>query len=353
MQLQPRALVTHLAKTLAPIYTIYGDEHLLVQETVDQLRAAARAAGYTDREVLLVDRGFDWRNLFHAKQSMSLFGNRKLVELRVPAGKPGRDGGSALVAHAKNVKLDVLTIVTLPRLDAAATKSDWFSALNQAGITIKIEPVDRENLADWIEKRLMAQGQRVPAGDDGRRVLQFIVDQIEGNLLAAHQEIQKLGLIYPKGELTFTSVQDAVLNVARYDVFKLKEVVLAGDIQRLTRMLEGLRGQGEAVQLVLWALTEEVRTLSRIFYRMSEGMPLTTLLREYRVWGPRELWIRQAVQRVTPVSLHNALFLATLLDRQVKGLTVEGLASDPWDGLLELGLILLTGKKLSDEIIIG
>lgn len=341
MQLRPDALDAHLAKTLSPIYTIYGDESLLVQEAVDRVRAAARAGGFTEREVLSVERGFDWGALANAGQSMSLFGDRKLIELRIPGGKPGKDGGQALKAHAEASNGDVLTIVTMPRLDAMQTKSEWFGALERAGVMVKVDPVERARLPDWIALRLTAQGQRVAPGEAGRRVLQFIADRVEGNLLAAHQEIQKLGLLYPAGTLEFEQVQDAVLNVARYDVFKLSEAVLAGDVPRLVRMLDGLRGEGEAAPLVLWALTEEVRTLAKITRGMAAGKPLAVLLREYRVWGPRERLMEQAAQRVSPERLSKALLLAARLDRQVKGLRAEGLPGDPWDGLLQLGLLLV------------
>ncbi len=347
MQLRPDALDAHLAKTLSPIYTVHGDENLLVQEAVDRVRAAARKGGFTERDVLSVERSFDWGALANAGQSMSLFGDRKLIELRIPGGKPGKDGGAALKVHADAANGDVLTIVTLPRLDAAATKSDWFAALERAGVTIKIDPVDRSRLPDWIAQRLAAQGQRVESGEPGRRVLQFIADRVEGNLLAAHQEIQKLGLLYPSGPtgvLTFEQVQDAVMNVARYDVFKLSEAVLAGDAARLVRMLDGLRGEGEAAPLVLWALTEEVRTLAKITRGMAAGKPLAMLLREYRVWGPRERLMEQAANRVTPAILAQALQLAARLDRQVKGLRADGLSGDPWDGMLQLGL-LLAGER--------
>ncbi|ANC44200.1 DNA polymerase III subunit delta [Pandoraea pnomenusa] len=344
MQLRPDALDAHLAKSLSPIYTIHGDEGLLVQEAVDRVRAAARAGGFTERDVLSVERSFDWGALANAGQSMSLFGDRKLIELRIPGGKPGKEGGAALKAHAEAANGDVLTIITLPRLDAAASKSDWFTALDRAGVTVKVDPVDRARLPDWIAQRLAAQGQRVEAGEPGRRVLQFIADRVEGNLLAAHQEIQKLGLLYPEGVLTFEQVQDAVLNVARYDVFKLSEAVLAGDAARLVRMLDGLRGEGEAAPLVLWALTEEVRTLAKITRGMAAGKPLAVLLREFRVWGPRERLMEQAAGRATPAMLAQALQLAARLDRQVKGLRAEGLPGDPWDGMLQLGL-LLAGER--------
>ncbi|TDV18347.1 DNA polymerase III subunit delta [Paraburkholderia caballeronis] len=348
MQLRLDALEPHLAKGLAGLYVVYGDEHLLAQEACDRIRAAARDAGFTDRSVFTVERGFDWSTLLGASQSMSLFGDRQLVELRIPTGKPGKEGADALKTLAAAANPDVLTLVTLPRLDAATQKSAWFSALADAGVALKVDPVERAQLPNWIGQRLAQQGQRVAPGDDGRRALQFIAERVEGNLLAAHQEIQKLGLLYPQGVLSFEQIHDAVLNVARYDVFKLNEAMLAGDVGRLARMLDGLRGEGEATVLVLWALVEEVRTLLRVKRGVAAGKPLAMLLRENRVWGPRERLIGPALSRVSEGALEQALAIAARLDRQVKGLTGlsghargdwrNALPPDAWDGLFELAM---------------
>jgi DNA polymerase III subunit delta len=345
MQLRLDALETHLAKGLAGLYVVYGDEHLLAQEACDRIRAAARAAGFTDRNVFTVERGFDWSALLGASQSMSLFGDRQLVELRIPTGKPGKEGAEALKTLADAANPDVLTLITLPRLDAATQKAGWFTALADAGIALKIDPVERAQLPNWIGQRLALQQQRVAPGDEGRRALQFMAERIEGNLLAAHQEIQKLGLLYPAGTLTFEQIHDAVLNVARYDVFKLNEAMLAGDVGRLSRMLDGLRGEGEAAVLVLWAVVEEVRTLLRIKRGVAAGKPLAMLLRENRVWGPRERLVGPALSRVTESALEKALGLAARLDRQVKGLSggvagnrAGGPPPDPWAGLFELAM---------------
>ncbi|MDT6960560.1 DNA polymerase III subunit delta [Cupriavidus sp. SZY C1] len=350
MQLKLDGLEGHLrqaqARGLAPLYVVHGDEHLLVLEAVDRLRRAAREAGYTEREVLVAERGFHWSQLTEAQQSMSLFGDRKIVELRVPSGKPGKDGGEALRAVAAQPSPDVVMLVTLPRLDFAASKSAWFQALESAGVSIKVDAVDRTRLPAWVGDRLALQQQRVEPGEAGRRALQFIADKVEGNLLAAHQEIQKLGLLYPPGVLTFDAVHDAVLNVARYDVFKLSEAMLGGDVPRLTRMLEGLRGEGEATVLVLWALTEEIRVLSKVRQGLAAGKPAGVLMRELRVWGPRERLVPQAAQRLSMPQLEAALAMAARLDRQVKGLSdlpgaggaAGSLPAEPWDGLLQLAL---------------
>ncbi|CAB3749679.1 DNA polymerase III subunit delta [Paraburkholderia solisilvae] len=345
MQLRLDALETHLAKGLAGLYVVYGDEHLLAQEACDRIRAAARASGFTDRNVFTVERGFDWSSLLGASQSMSLFGDRQLVELRIPTGKPGKEGAEALKTLADAANPDTLTLVTLPRLDAATQKAGWFTALADAGVALKIDPVERAQLPNWIGQRLALQQQRVAPGEDGRRALQFMAERVEGNLLAAHQEIQKLGLLYPAGSLTFEQIQDAVLNVARYDVFKLNEAMLAGDVGRLSRMLDGLRGEGEAAVLVLWAVVEEVRTLLRIKRGVAAGKPLAMLTRENRVWGPRERLIGPALSRVTEAALEKALTLAAKLDRQVKGLSgstpgnrLNDPPPDPWAGLFELAM---------------
>jgi DNA polymerase-3 subunit delta len=345
MQLRLDALDAHLAKGLKGLYVVYGDEHLLAQEACDCIRATARANGFTDRSVFVVDRYFDWSTLLGVSQSMSLFGDRQLVELRIPTGKPGKEGGEALKTLAAD-NPDVLTLITLPRLDSATQKSAWFTAISSAGVALKVDPIERAQLPMWISQRLAAQGQRVAAAEDGKRSLQFIAERVEGNLLAAHQEIQKLGLLYPAGALSFEQIHEAVLNVARYDVFKLNEAMLTGDVGRLARMLDGLKGEGEAAVLVLWALVEEVRTLLRMKRGVAAGKPLATLMRENRVWGPRERLIGPALSRVTETALEQALSLAAKLDRQVKGLsasTGRGAQAgdpppDPWDGMFELAM---------------
>ncbi|ALL64074.1 DNA polymerase III, delta subunit [Paraburkholderia caribensis MBA4] len=345
MQLRLDALEAHLAKGPAGLYVVYGDEHLLAQEACDRIRATARANGFTDRTVFTVERGFDWSSLLGASQSMSLFGDRQLVELRIPTGKPGKEGADALKTLAASANPDVLTLITLPRLDAATQKAAWFTALADAGVALKIDPVERAQLPGWVGQRLAQQGQRVAPGEEGKRALQFIAERVEGNLLAAHQEIQKLGLLYPSGALSFEQVHDAVLNVARYDVFKLNEAMLAGDVGRLSRMIDGLKGEGEAAVLVLWAVVEEIRTLLRIKRGVEAGKPLPMLLRENRVWGPRERLVGPALSRVTEASLEKALALAAKLDRQVKGLSGGTPGNhrndpppDPWAGLFELAM---------------
>lgn len=346
MQLRADSLARHLRKELARLYIVYGDEHLLVQEALDEMRAAARAAAYTQRSIFTVERGFDWSQVLGVSQSMSLFGERQLLELRIPSGKPGKEGAEVLKRLAAEPQPERVILIILPRLDAATQKAAWFTALLQAGVALRIDRIERAALPAWIGQRLAAQGQNVAPGEAGQRTLQLIVERVEGNLLAAHQEIQKLGLIYPRGELSAEQIRDAILNVARYDVFKLSEAMLAGDVRRLSSILDGLRGEGEASMLVLWALVEELRMLLLLKRGIAAGRPLPLLLREQRVWGPREKLIGAALTRLNEAALLAGLAFAARLDRQLKGLAqlwATGsrsalLPADPWHGLFELAM---------------
>jgi DNA polymerase-3 subunit delta len=340
MQLRIDALDAHLAKTLAPLYVIASDEHLLALEAADKIRRAARARGYDEREVLSVERSFKWGALLAASQSQSLFGERKLIELRIPGGKPGKDGGQALQAYASSLNPDNVTLITLPKLDWQTQKAAWVGALQQAGVHIDIPMVERSQLPNWIAGRLAAQQQSADQAG-----IAFIVERVEGNLLAAHQELQKLALLHPPGKLSFEAIHDAVLNVARYDVFKLNEAMLAGDVARLVRMLEGLKGEGEAPPLVLWAMAEEIRTLLKLQTGLSRGQPLPELLKQHRVWGPRERLAAAALRRLPMALLQEALQEAASIDRMVKGLRSKQHAGDQWDALLQLALTLAQGRR--------
>ena len=338
MLLRPENLDAHLAQPLAPLYVITSDEHLLALEAADRIRKAARAQGFPEREVLTANRTFNWGELLAASQSMSLFGDRKLIELRIPTGKPGREGGQALQQYAVGANTDTVTLITLPALDWQAKKAGWVAALQKSAVYIDIPQIERAQLPAWIGVRLAAQKQSAD-----RQALEFIVDRVEGNLLAAHQEIQKLGLLYPEGKLNFEQVHDAVLNVARYDVFKLSEAMLTGDTARLVRMVEGLKGEGEPLPLVLWAVSEEIRTLLKLRSGLDQGRPLAALCKENRVWGPRERLVGGALRRLNLATLQAAQQDAAQVDKMVKGLRAERHAGDAWDSLLQLGLRVAHG----------
>jgi len=342
MQVRADQLAAHLGKGLRPLYTVWGDEPLLAQEAGDAIRAAARAAGYGERQVHTVAGAhFDWSGLLGSALAMSLFSDRQLIEIRIPSGKPGKDGAEALQRYCQALGDDVVTLVQLPKLDRTQQGSAWFGALESAGVTVRVDPIDRKALPQWIAQRLAAQGQRVAGGEAGQRSLAFFADRIEGNLLAAHQEIQKLGLLYPAGELGFEQIEAAVLNVARYDVFKLGEAVLAGQTARALRMLEGLQAEGEAAVLVHWTLTEDIRGFKRVKDAVSAGKPLPMALREARVWGAKERLFERVVPLLSDDTVAHLLDAAQVCDGLVKGLKHPDWPNDPWDGLKRLVLMLV------------
>ena len=343
MQLAPAQLAAQLSKGLRSLYTLHGDEPLLVQEALDAIRATARGQGYTERTVHSVAGAhFDWSEVLAAGGSLSLFADKQILEIRIPSGKPGKDGSVALQQLAQQAEgnADTLTLVVLPRLDKVAKSAAWFVALERFGVTIQVEPVERGALPQWIAQRLQAQGQRVEAGVEGQRTLQFFADRVEGNLLAAHQEIQKLALLHPPGELQWAQVESAVLNVARYDVFKLSESVLAGQRLRTQRMLDGLQAEGEAEVLVHWALAEDIRALKRVKDAMDAGKPLPMALRDNRVWGAKERLFERVLPRLASVQIAQLLQAAHQVDGIVKGLKQPDWPADPWQALHRLAGML-------------
>jgi DNA polymerase III subunit delta len=342
MQIAGARLQEHLNKGLRSLYCLHGDEPLLQQEAADLIRTTARAQGYTERHVFTVAGAhFDWGEVQAAGASMSLFADKMLLDLRIPSGKPGKEGSVVLQRIAEDAPGNdgVLVLVLLPRLDKASKSSGWFMALEAHGITVQLDPIERRALPEWIAHRLAAQQQRVREGDEGQRSLQFFADRVEGNLLAAHQEIQKLGLLYPEGELTFEDIERAVLNVARYDVFKLTESVLAGQHLRVQRMLDGLQAEGVAEVLVHYTLAEDIRALKRVKDAVSAGRPLPQVLREQRIWGNKERLFERVLPQLSPATLERLLQSAHQVDGIVKGLKLPTWPSDNWQALLRLALM--------------
>ncbi|MBK6592179.1 MAG: DNA polymerase III subunit delta [Burkholderiales bacterium] len=348
MQLAANQLVHHLQRGLKSLYTLHGDEPLLQQEALDAIRATARQQGYTERTSHTVAGAhFDWSEVLAAGGSLSLFADKQIVEIRIPSGKPGKDGSTALqqLAEMAQGNDSTLTVVMLPRMDKMSKSSAWFAALESFGVTLQVDPVERAVLPQWIAQRLAVQGQRVAAGEEGQRTLQFFADRVEGNLLAAHQEIQKLGLLYPVdgaggGVLGFKQVESAVLNVARYDVFKLSEAVLAGQSLRVQRMLDGLQAEGEAEVLVHYTLSEDIRALKRVKDAIAQGRPLPMALREQRIWGPRERLFERVLPRLSDTALSQLLQSAHVVDGIVKGLKQPDWPASGWQALHRLALQL-------------
>ena len=322
---------------LAALYVVMGDDPLLTIEAADALRVVAKTAGYLDRASFLMDARSDWSALGISTQSGSLFGDKQLVEISLPTGKPGKQGADALIGLANSSKGvsdgEVLTIVSLPRLDKASRDSKWASALFAASTLLDLPNVERTQLPKWIEQRLARQKQKAEPA-----TLEWLADKVEGNLLAAHQEILKLGLLFDEGPLPAEAVQQAVMNVARYNIYGLRDAMLIGDVPRLVRIMDGLKAEGEALPLVLWAIGEEIRTLARISQASATGQDLSSVLRSQRMFGAHETLARQALARVAARNWPAAVQHAHEVDRLIKGLQVPGRLQDPWEEMTRLAM---------------
>ncbi len=329
MNLRPTQLAAHLARTLAPVYAIHGDEPLLALEAGDAIREAARKAGVTEREVLGVERGYDWEAFAAANANLGLFGTRKLIDLRIPSGRPGSDGAKALEASAANPNPDTLLLVTLPRLDRATQSTAWFTALAEAGVAVAVYPLERDELPRWIAGRLARQDQR--AVDD---TLALLAERCEGNLFAARQEIEKLGLLLPAGEITREDVLRAVADVARFDVAELSEAWLAGEPARTLHVIATLEAEGEGLPLLVWQLGEDLHALATVQEAMATGAPASAAIRNVRVWGKRQTAMERAAARIPAAALPAFLRALARLDALSKGLGL----GNAWDELRTLAL---------------
>jgi DNA polymerase III subunit delta len=336
MRINPEQLSRHLQTQLAPLYTVFGDELLLTIEAADLIRTKARQSAYIEREIFTIDHHFNWSDLQQSSSSLSLFGERRIMDIRIPSGKPGIQGSVAIEAYCRSLPPHTLTLVTLPKIDKQGSATKWFRALENAGVMIPVFRVERTHLPAWIAQRLGMQGQK--AAPD---TLQFLADKMEGNLLAAHQEVKKLALLYPAGALSFNQVKDAVLDVARYDVFKLSNAMMAADTVRYIRILEGLQGEGTALPFIVVTLAGHIRSLITIRKGLDSGKPLTQLMNQARVWGDQQKAVEDAASRLSARQLVRALLHTAKIDRISKGVA----KGDAWDELLQLELRFAVGKR--------
>lgn len=341
-------LDAHLAKGLRPLYVLHGDEILLVQEAVDSLRAKARAMGYTERQAFVVQGAhFDWSAVQAACGAMSLFADRQIIEMSIPTGKPGKEGALALqtLASAQAHDENTLLVISLPKLDKATKQTQWFVALEQSGVCIQIDNVELSALPAWMAQRMARSGQHLASGVAGQEAMRFLVGRVEGNLLAAHQEIQKLALLYPAGEISLPQLERAVLDVARYDVFTLGQAVWSAQIARVRKMLEGLKAEGVAAVLVHFTLAEDVRQLLRVKADVVAGKPLPLALRDHRIWGAKEKQFESLLPRVSLAQLQQWLQDAHQVDGVVKGLRYPQWPNDPWMALHQWAIQMATVRK--------
>lgn len=339
MKLNPAQLGKHLQGTLSPVYVISGDEPLLCQEAADAIRAATRQQGFSERQVFNADNNFDWGNLLQAGASLSLFAEKRLLELRIATGKPS-DKGAALLEYLARPAEDTVLLISLPKLDGNAQKSKWGKALidGQNVQFVQIWPVDAHQLPQWIRQRLAQAGLSASA-----EAVDMIAIRVEGNLLAAAQEIEKLKLLAEGTQIDVDTVQAAVADSARFDVFGLIDAALNGEAAHALRMLEGLRGEGVEPPVILWALAREIRLLATLAQQHAQGMPLDKAFSSARppVWDKRRPLVSKALQRLSASRWAALLEDAQQIDAQIKGQAM----GDPWSGLSLLTLSLC-GQRL-------
>lgn len=337
MRLATNQLASHLKQGLQALYVLVGDEPLAQRESLDAIRAAARAQGYDERNSLMVERYFNWQQIQSYGQAISLFASLRLLEINIPNGKPGIDGGKALQALANKPIADTCVVIILPKLEREAKSSAWFTALEKQAVTIALDEVEAAHLPKWIASRLAQQGQNT-----SQQTLEFLAHQVEGNLLAADQEVQKLGLLYPPGELSDAIVREAVLNVSRYDAFQLGDAVLAGDADRTVRILQGLQDEGENAVAVMNPLMWALRPLVRIKQAEARGENMATAMTNARIYGDKQVLVKQALARLNLRQLEAALQKLADIDRTAKGVML----GDAWLEISRLcfGLARVRGR---------
>jgi DNA polymerase-3 subunit delta len=320
LKISTRQLEGQLRKGLAPLYAVHGPEALLALEATDLIREAARKAGCSERETFFAEPGADWNRFGAGAANLSLFASKRLVELRIPTGKPGLEGARAIEAWCAKPSEDTIALVVLPELDWQQQKSKWVEALDRAGVMVEARAVTRDELPDWLAERLSRQKQRASV-----ETLEWLADRVEGNLLAAKQEVDKLALLLPEGEVTLEAIRDAVTDVSRFERDTLIEALHAGDAGRVSRVLASLEAEGEPLPLLLWTLTEELRLM----------ISLGPAQRPRRFLPPERMAaLQKSARRHDAASLHRELRRAHRIDRMVKGVET----GDPWDSMIDLAL---------------
>lgn len=321
MKLQANQLSSHLLKSLAPCYLVSGDEHLLVDEALDAIRGAARERGFASRELHVATTGFDWQGLTASTGNLSLFAEQRIVELRLPTGKPGKAGGQAIVDLVGQCGDEILFIVSGPKLDRSAAASKWAKTIDKKGVTLPLWPIGERELPGWIANRMRAAGLQAD-----RDAAALVADRVEGNLLAAVQEIEKLRLILGEGKVSAEDVGDAVANSSRYDVYKLTDAALAGNAKRSVKILLGLRAEGVEPVIVMWALTRELRTLAKLDDVIRQGGDLGGAMQRSGVWRNRQGLVRSCIGRHQHGAFHKMLKATGRADAAAKGQR----QGDPW-----------------------
>lgn len=336
MKLQANQLNAHLKNNLASCYLVSGDEHLLVDEALDSIRGAAREQGFLSRDLFVATAGFDWSQLAAAGANLSLFAERRIVELRLPTGKPGRDGGKAIIEILGKLGPELMLIVVTPKLDKSSAASKWAKTLAETGVSLPIWPVGVRELPGWIADRMRRAGLKPE-----RAAVTMVAERVEGNLLAASQEIEKLRLVLGEGEVSAEDIGNAVANSSRYDVFKLVDATLAGDAARALKILAGLREEGVEPVIVVWSLTRELRTLARVSDLLAQNVDLGTAMQKSGVWRNRQGLVRGSVSRHRQRDIYRMLKATGRADAAAKGQA----GGDPWQLSADIVLRLSRGRQ--------
>lgn len=336
MKLSADNLGASLAKGLSPAYLIAGDDPLLTSEACDAVRSRAREQGFTGREIHFVERGFDWNELATSTQSLSLFAERRLIEIRMPSGSPG-DGADTLVRLVEQPQDDILLLIVTGKLDGRTLNARWASAIEKHGVLVQVWPIELSRLPAWVGERLARHGFKADATVTG-----LIADRVEGNLLAAHQEVEKLALLHPPGPLDAEAVNSAVVDSARYDVLQLGETAMRGQTARALRILRGLKAEGVELTLVLWGVNKDLQWLARVEYLVRNGQSADAAMAAEHVWRPRQSAMRQALVRLKNTAIAGLLNDAARVDRAIKG----ALKRDPWTEMEAL-VARFAGVKLA------
>jgi DNA polymerase-3 subunit delta len=339
MRLKPEQLDQHLKQNLAPVYLVGGDEPQQLGEACDAVRAAARKAGYETREIFSADTGFEWSYLTVCAGTLSIFSDKKVIDLRLSGATPGADGSKALVAYCRHPPEDTLLLVTTGKLAGETLKSSWFQAIDKAGVVVQVWPIEGQELIRWLQQRLQRRG--LQAEVEGIRLLAAMV---EGNLLATVQEIEKLYILYGAGPLGTRQILDVVADSSRFDVFKLIDSVLLADMNRTMKILSALQAEGIAAPIVLWALTREARTLSKIKQALSQGRNRETVYRNHQIRDNRKGLISSALNRLSQADLDTILLRSAQADRQIKGQE----PGDPWETVLSICLSLASVRIVAE-----
>lgn len=327
MRIKPEQLHTELRKSLLPVYLLSGDEPLQVGEASDAIRAAARQAGYSVREVVNIDQGNEWGRLAEEAEALSIFADKKLIDLRLPSAKPGLEGGKALIEYCRRLPADTLLLITSGKMETAAQKSQWFQTIERVGVVIQVWPLQGQDLLNWLQRRAETKGMQIEPD-----ALKSLAVRIEGNLLAAAQEIEKLFILHGPSRLSKVMVENAVADNARFDVFKLTDALLGGKLNRATKILYGLKAEGIAAPVVLWAVSREARVLFQVKAELKQGSHHDAVFKKLHIWDKRIPLVNEAVKRLPIQQIQSVLLACAEADARIKG----QLPGDGWDTLFDI-----------------